>query len=333
MATRDNVARERRDTRSKRDPVIDSYVPTITKSPGFTFNMDWLKYFFYIGIVLLFIFGFAYVFKLPSFGALSLNWNTGEVSNVIVTPSLNTPRQYITTPIPATISTNFKSVLQYGYTVGFDVNISNPVPVQNMYRVIFYNGAQTMDAKMPSTDPTQINNVGTALSFIKDPKKSGIDATSLPSIQEALNLTSSNLCLYMAPDTNDIYLTYYVGHFADVTGGSRIENLNGWHISKPIKNVPINSPFRLTLAVDGQFIETYMNGELVLVTKTIIPGNSSNLHSYNSSYNYNFFGPPDSIYYAGTKIANLQYWGEILPPASIRVFSSAPGEASIFSSL
>ena len=332
MATRNIVTKDYKDTKTKTDSVIASYVPTMTKSYVNMWSIDYLKYIFYIGIVLLFVLGFAYVFKLPSFASLSLNWNTGEITRAIVTPSLNTPRQYTAAPIPATISTNFPSVLQYGYTVGFDINISNPVPVQNMYRVIFYNGAQTRNPTLASSDQSQINNVGTALSFITDQTKSGIDGTSLSSIQAALITTSSNLCLYMAPDTNDIYLTYYVGHFTNTVEGSNKESLDGWYTSKPIQNVPINTPFRITLAVDGQFIETYMNGELVLVTKTIIPGNSSNLHSYSSSYSYNFYGPPDSIYYAGTKIANIQYWGEILSPASIRVFSSAAGAASIFSS-
>ena len=288
------------------------------------------RIFFLGGITLLLVFGLAYVFKFSSFGVYTLNWITGGISLVPVTPELNTISLYTSSPIPATLSTQFNKVLQYGYTIGFDVNISNPTPVQNMYRVIFYNGAQSIDPTVPVANGNQQNNVGKAMSFSG---ASNIDATSLSSIQTALNMTYSNLCLYMAHDTNDFYLTYYVGHFQNNSSGTSEESSNGWNVSTPvIKNVPINTPFRITLVVDGKFIETYLNGELVSVTKTLIRGKSSNLHSYNSSYNYNFYGPPDTMYYVGTKIGNLQYWGQVLPPASVRVFSGGASVKNIFSS-
>jgi hypothetical protein len=331
MADRKAVMRERKgsaapaiSTGTRPSLIPNLSIPSISPRPNFARNI------FFGGIAVLLLFGLAYLFKFSSFGVVTMNWITGGISVVPVTPELNTPSQYTSSPIPATLSTNFVSVLQYGYTIGFDVNISNPTPVQNMYRVIFYNGAQSNDPKTPVGDASQKNNVGKAMSFASS---SGIDATSLSSIQMGLNATYSNVCMYMAPDTNDLYLTYYVGHFQKDSANSVQESSNGWSTSVAVvKNAPIKTPFRITLAVDGKFIETYLNGQLISVTKTVILGQSSNLHSYNSSYNYNFYGPPDSMYHVGTKIANLQYWGQVLPPASIRLFSSSPSAGKIFSS-
>jgi hypothetical protein len=283
---------------------------------------------FIIAIVIAGIVGIAYLMRYSTFGFLSIDWKTGAISRGIITPALQPLTQYSEYPIPATTSTTFPSVLQYGYTVGFDVNISNPTPINNMYRVLFYNGAQNADPTVPVGDPSQKNNVGGAISYVGGP-----DPTSLSSIQNALNSKFSNLCVYMAQDTNDLYITYYVGHMSKNDSGSSVESLDGWYVSKgSIQNVPINTPFRITLAVDGQFIETYLNGELVMVTKTSIPGNTSNLHAYNSSYNYNFYGPPDSMYLAGIRVANIKYWGSLLPSKSIRVFSTVPSSPTVFSS-
>jgi len=336
------------------------------------FNISKILYF---GSIFLFVVvALIAIFHGNIFGIYTIDPDTGEFTRIPVTPEMQVTAQYKKSPIPATISTTFSSVEQIGYTVGFDVYISDGTPVQNNYRIIFYNGAQTADPTLASNDSSQSNNIGKALSFIAPVNfsKSGsslgsdsgsgpdsesgsgpdsesgsienfqnstkIDPTSMSSIQTALFANSTNICVFMAPDTNDMYLTYFVGHITPGKMGSSgtmnpdIETLDGWNISKPIKNIPIAKPFRVSLVVDSQFIETYINGNLVLTTKTFIPGQTSSLHSYNSSTNYNFYGPPDVMYLKGFKVANINYWDTILPSKAIRVFSSNPAAASIFTS-
>jgi len=302
------------------------------------FNLS--KYLYYGGIFLFIVVAVIAVFHVSTIGIFTIDYSTGQLTRIPVSQTMKVPAQYPTSPIPATLSTKFSSVLQVEYTVGFDVYISDGTPVQNNYRVIFYNGAQTPDPTVASNDPSQVNNIGSALSFVvpstlsRPPpaNRSTVDPTSITSIQTALFANKSNICMYMAPDTNDVYLTYFVGHTTPSQTGPDVETLNGWAISKPIKNIPIGKPFRVTLVIDNQFIETYINGELVLTTKTYIAGHTSNLHSHSTSVNYNFYGPPDVMYLKGIKVANINYWDQILPSKSVRVFSGTPIAKSKFTS-
>jgi len=351
MSERDKILlrKQRNPPRNERReplPVVPATTPAALEAGLVAFKTNLPKYVFYGGCVAFVAVILIWVFKVSTFGVFVYDKVTGTVSRVPITPSMQIPPQYTSVPISASDSTSFPDVLQTGYTVGFDVNIADGTPVQNSYRVIFYNGVQTRDMTVDASDDSQLNNTGEALSFIIPTTSagsstalppSGIDSTTLTAIQTALFANSSNICLYMSPDTNDLYITYFVGHFTPGTTGSTgamgsaVESLDGWAISKPIKNVPIGKPFRITLVVDGQFIETYINGELVLTTKTYISGQTSSLHSYNSSNNYNFYGSPDIIYLKGSRVANIQYWNQILPSKSVRVFSSNPLKAVNYS--
>ena len=100
---------------------------------------------------------------------------------------------------------------------------------------------------------------------------------------------------------------------------------NGW-ISKLniIKNLPLQTPFRITLAVDPNFIEIYKNGDLI---KTLKTPSVSELYTYPSS-TMAFMGPPD--FSPDCNIANITYWNQVLPARSIRLFSSVPVDKKVF---
>jgi len=100
---------------------------------------------------------------------------------------------------------------------------------------------------------------------------------------------------------------------------------NGWITKRNImKNVPLQTPFRITLAVDPNFIEIYKNGDLIKTVKT--PG-VSELYTYPSS-TMAFMGPPD--FSPDCNIANITYWNQVLPARSIRLFSSTPVDKKVF---
>ncbi len=94
-----------------------------------------------------------------------------------------------------------------------------------------------------------------------------------------------------------------------------------------VQNVPLNTPFRVTLAVDPNFIEIYINGDLVVTAKT---PDGSELYVYPSdgASAINFMGPPDFSPYC--KVGNISYWNQVLRAKSIRLFSSKPADKKIF---
>ena len=94
-----------------------------------------------------------------------------------------------------------------------------------------------------------------------------------------------------------------------------------------VQNVPLNTPFRVTLVVDPNFIEIYMNGDLAVTAKT---PDGSELYVYPSdgASAINFMGPPDFSPYCN--VGNITYWNQVLPAKSIRLFSSKPADKKIF---
>ena len=94
-----------------------------------------------------------------------------------------------------------------------------------------------------------------------------------------------------------------------------------------IENVPLNTPFRVTLAVDPNFIEIYINGNLVVTAKTPV-GSELYVYPSDGKSEINFMGPPDFSPYC--KVANIMYWNEVLPAKSIRLFSSTPTNKKYF---
>lgn len=94
-----------------------------------------------------------------------------------------------------------------------------------------------------------------------------------------------------------------------------------------IQNVPLQKPFRITLAVDSNFIEVYMNGDLVLTAKTPAGSELYTFPTDNASQ-INFTGPP--MFSSNCKVGNVTYWGQVLPAKSIRYFSTKPAAATVF---
>ena len=94
-----------------------------------------------------------------------------------------------------------------------------------------------------------------------------------------------------------------------------------------IKNIPLQTPFRVTLVVDPNFIEVYMNGNLVVTAKTPV-ASEVYIHPGDGVSGINFMGPPDFSSYC--KVGNITYWNQVLPAKSIRLLSSTPAAASVF---
>ena len=318
-----------------------------------------MKYVFYGTTFILVVILILLTLHYTTFGIFSLDPTTGAIITTPLTIS-GTGGSYATSTIPPYVSTTFDNIKQLNYTVSFDVFISSSLNTGNAYRVLFYNGKRIREPSKPrcgtnppdgKCDPNLGGYLTTDPADPTKPEMINVTSSSLSSIQEGLFSNNSNICMYMDPSTNDVYLTYYTAGGvspASLSGSSSTRNCgsdstavlndqgiyicesisgNGWQTSAPIQNVPLQKPFRVTLAIDPNFIETYINGNLVLTTKTKI---RSELYTYPSDNKsgMNFCGPP--MFSPGCKVGNIQYWNQVLPAKSIRLFSSTPAAAKIF---
>lgn len=308
------------------------------------------KYIFYITIAATICLIILIFFHYANFGIFTID---STATTIITIPGNNKiiKSAYETSTIPVYLSTKFKDigrsggiVRQTSYTISFDVYIGSS---QNSgeYRVIFYNGKEIRDPGVvtdPSTGSALTNVAGTSIT---------VDPSNLGSIQEKLSSIHSNICMYLSPDKNDLHLMYYranvsprnssgsCGSWDSGTSGSGYQNdllcqqALGWISEETntknltIQNVPLQTPFRITLAVDPNFIEVYMNGDLVITSK--VP-NRSELYTYpvDNASKINFMGPPDFSTFC--KVGNLKYWDKVLPSKSIRVYSSTPADKNVF---
>ena len=90
----------------------------------------------------------------------------------------------------------------------------------------------------------------------------------------------------------------------------------------PIKNVPLKTPFRITMMLSDVLLEIYIDGDLQR-SVPLIGGTPITTGS-----NINFYGPP-TIVGRSVLISNVSYWNTILTSKSIRTY----GKESINSSV
>ena len=278
-----------------------------------------MKYIFFASILVTFTFVTLKLFHYTSFGTFTLNPNEASFMSVI---GLGPTQQsaYPASAIGPYASTQFTGIKQKGYTVSFDVYLGSSLN-NGAHRVVFYNGNKTG----PDTQGRYLTSQG----------DSAVTPTSISTIQAAITANLGNICVYIDPVVNDMYVSYYCGAAPTVSSGSSgsgsgsssSNNLAylGWQRSKPIKNVPLGKPFRVTLAVDPNFIETYINGELLLTTKT--PG-VTELYVYPGAPPTDFFGSPE--FSSACRTGQFNYWDAILPPKSIKLYSSTPAPTTAY---
>jgi len=130
---------------------------------------------------------------------------------------------------------------------------------------------------------------------------------SMDSLQ--MRFGGSNILVYMDPLTNDLYV-------------AALKTDSTYAITEPIKNVPLRSPFRITLVVSDNFLEVYMNGEL----KQMLPFNGEIVSSPSAA---KFFGPPP-IVNQSIKVGNIQAYNSILSSKLVRMFGQQKISTTLF---
>jgi hypothetical protein len=108
----------------------------------------------------------------------------------------------------------------------------------------------------------------------------------------------TNFIVWIDPIKNDLY----AGVVTQQSGMAPV-----MHISEPVKNIPLRTPFRIGFVFDGDFLEIYMNGKLA----------STLTWQGDVKESLKPFFTPISVVDQSIFIANMSYWSRVLRPSDI----------------
>jgi hypothetical protein len=166
-----------------------------------------------------------------------------------------------------------------GYTVSTDICLTSLAGHSGMDRLIFYCS----------------NDSSFSLA--------GFSLTPNLSLSEnfATRVTGASMICYVADDTNDLIVTYFMKTAAD---GSIVQRS-----SFPIQNIPLYTPFRITIVYDTNLITVYFNG--VQVSQTTL----ANTNPRNDATKHAFYANPLSSKCG--YVQTLLLWNRPLPYSEI----------------
>lgn len=124
--------------------------------------------------------------------------------------------------------------------------------------------------------------------------------------------SNSNIIVYADPLTNDLYV-------------AALKSDSTYVVSDPIKNVPLRTPFKITLVVSNNFLEAYLNGQL----KVVLAFNGEIILTDPKN---KFFGPPP-IVNQSIQIGNIHLWNSELSSKIVRTFGTSSNTSKIFANL
>jgi len=197
----------------------------------------------------------------------------------------------VSMPLPSSVQTmnestipsydiplKFNGIRSYGYSLSLDVCVQSEFAIKDMYpRVLLYRAS------------TPIN----ALAF----PSSG----TLSTLQRLI--PNSNIIVYLDPLVNNLHVMIKTG-------------TNTSQTTEPIKNIPIHTPFRMTIVLDSGIVEVYINGKMEQTMPLLTAPISTDPTNA-------FYGPPQLVSSA-IKISNISYYSMLLSPKSIRVLATQP---------
>lgn len=263
------------------------------------------QYSFYLTIICLLSFVLLIVLQFMGFKTFSLLPDDG---GLITVPLLPTNRQ-VSFPkglMAANASANFLHTVPSNYTISFDVFIQSNFVDPSIPRVLLYR----------ALSPVILTSSDTTIGRI---------ANKMP---------QTNFILYLDPYTNDLMANVYVMP-SDALSGSPSGSPSGTPSGSPsgssvrvismpsIKNVPIKTPFRITMMLSDILLEVYINGDLQK-SVPLIGGSPITVPS-----NSNFYGPP-SIVGQSVAISNLSFWNTPLSSHSIRTYGKEAFNSTVF---
>lgn len=205
---------------------------------------------------------------------------------------------------PSDTALDFSSITNFNtneYTLSFDIFLSNMYKSTVVPRVLLYF----------AVSPVNI----TSNSF----KEFKVDSVDVPNVMDSTKtdiltiFDQTNFIVYMDPVKNDLKIGL-------VTANATNRYLE---LLPTINNVPINQPFQITIIKTNKFIEVYRNK--LLVTTYKLKYSSIKIASTAKLYSpIGFIG--DTI-----KIANIQYFNNILTSSQVRSVTNTLKDSTFFS--
>ena len=257
------------------------------------------KYSFYATILVLF--GFVFLIVLNTLGFKTFSFLPDD-GGIIQVPLLPTNRQVLfpNTTIAADEPATFSYLVSSNYTISLDVYIQSDFVDQSAPRVLLYRGASNVVLEASDTTATAISN----------------------------KMSQSNFILYLDPYTNDLMADVYISSTASFTGpsGSPSGPSGGTvrRISMPrIENVPIKTPFRVTMMLSDALLEVYIDGDLQK-SVPLVGGGPRTITTASL-----FYGPP-AMSQQSVRVSNLSYWNTPLSSKSIRTYGKESLNSKVF---
>jgi len=116
-------------------------------------------------------------------------------------------------------------------------------------------------------------------------------------IMDYMNTKGASMIVYLANDTNDMVITF----FSPDTSGTPLQ-----FSCAPIKNIPMNTPFRVTLVVEKNSFSVYLNA--MQVAQRIIPSILSLPPTNSRTGKQKFYAAPDWDQPKTIYIQNFHVW-------------------------
>ena len=181
------------------------------------------------------------------------------------------------------ISGAFTDMLPCGYSVGMDLYLTGKFVEQTTPRVILYNAPAAV---------------------VSAPLTANVFPTTFP---------NTNIVMWLDPTLNDLYFSIITD---DISGGATVET------SKPIVNVPIKTPFRITYVYNQHFLEIYRNGSLeITMSYEKKPRGLTQPNPF-------FFGHVSSR--ASTMVGNVSYWPRELTSREVSAYGAPISSVALF---
>ena len=315
--TLDRRARSERDRRERERRYGYSESSESSEKGGIIPTM--LKVSFYLSIISLV--GFILLVAMQFMGFPVFSFIPGNIGAIQVTVPTNRQVQFKTTAVSVDASANFVNLLPFKYTISFDTVIASDFITQSVPRILLYRSHESIQFMSSDTLDTIDNK-----------------------------LVYSNLLVYLDPMKNDLYVRVYTGPIigspttTDISGtpgtpgttgrpgtvvlgpagSSCVANSSeGFQLSSrqsitstAIQNVPLKTPFRITLMLTDVLLEIYLNGSLQQSVPLQYPPTTIDTSSQ-------FYGPP-ALSRQSALVSNISYWNTVLTSRAIRVYASEP---------
>jgi len=200
--------------------------------------------------------------------------------------SLPTPSdkqvQFDKSPAGNDASSNFINIVPCGYTLSMDLYLTGAFIPQTNPRVILYS----------SPAPVTTNGANPVTNF-----------------------PNSNILLWLDPVLNDLYLSAIT---KDGSGNTPPK----METTKPITNVGIRKPFRVTYVYNPDFVEVYINGSPQISMKL------KHKPIGMSTSNPFWFGHISSR--GSCMVGNVYYWNRILTSREVNAYGAPVSSTSFF---